>query len=54
MAAAEKTMAHSRNHVTDLFTESGNLFKVAAKVKSERIWVQGFESGEKQTARRQR
>ena len=37
-AAGEKTLAHSRNHVTDLSTESGNLFKMAAKVKTERIW----------------
>ena len=48
-AAGEKTLAHSRNHVTDLSTESGNLFKMAAKVKSERIWVRGLETGEKQT-----
>ena len=48
-AAGEKTLAHSRNHVTDLSTESGNLFKVAAKIKSERIRVGGLETGEKQT-----
>ena len=48
-AAGEKTLAHSRNHVTDLSTESGNLFKMAAKIKSERIWVRGLETGEKQT-----
>ena len=41
-AAGEKTLAHSRNHVTDLSTESGNLFKMAAKLKSERIWVRGL------------
>ena len=33
----------SRNHVTDLSTESGNLFKMAAKIKSERIWVRGLQ-----------
>ena len=43
-AAGEKTLAHSTNHVTDLSTESGNLFKIAAKLKSERIWVQGLET----------
>ena len=43
-AAGEKTLAHSRNHVTDLSTESGNLFKMAAKIKTERIWVRGFET----------
>ena len=48
-AAGEKTLAHSTNHVTDLFTESGNLFKIAAKIKSERIWVRGLETSEKQT-----
>ena len=36
-------LAHSRNHMTDLPTESGNLFKMAAKIKSERIWVRGLE-----------
>ena len=41
-AAGEKTLAHSRNHVTDLSTESVNLFKTAAKIKSERIWVRGL------------
>ena len=46
-AAGEKTLAQSTNHVTDLSTESGNLFKIAAKLKSERIWVQGLETGEK-------
>ena len=45
----EKTLAHSRNHVTDLSTEGGNLFKMAAKIRSERIWVRGLETGEKQT-----
>ena len=53
-AAGEKTLAHSRNHVTDLSTESGNLFKMAAKIKSERIWVRDLETGEKQTKWRQR
>ena len=53
-AAGEKTLAHSRNHVTDLSTESGNLFKMAAKIKSERIWVRGLETDEKQTKWRQR
>ena len=53
-AAGEKTLAHSRNHVTDLSTESGNLFKMAAKIKSERIWVRGLETEEKQTKWRQR
>ena len=50
----EKTLAHSRNYVTDLSTESGNLFKMAAKIKSERIWVGGLETGEKQTKWQQR
>ena len=45
-ATGEKTLAHSRNHVTDLSTESGNLFKMAAEIKSERIWVRGLETGE--------
>ena len=54
VAAGEKTLAHSRNHVTDLSTESGNLFKMAAKIKSERIWVRGLETGKKQTKWRQR
>ena len=53
-AAGEKTLAHSRNHVTDLSTESGNLFKMAAKIKSERIWVLVLGTGEKQTKWRQR
>ena len=53
-AAGDKTLAHSRNHVTDLSTESGNLFKMAAKIKSERIWVRDLETGEKQTKWRQR
>ena len=39
VSAGEKTLAHSRNHMTDLSMESGNLFKMAAKIKSERIWV---------------
>ena len=46
-AVGDRTLAHSRNHVTELSTESGNLFKMAAKIKSERIWVQGLETGEK-------
>ena len=46
-AAGEKTLAHSRNHVTNLSTESGNLFKMAAKIKSERIWVIVLGTGEK-------
>ena len=29
--------------------ESGNLFKMAAKIKTERIWVRGLKAGEKQT-----
>ena len=53
-AAGEKTLAHSRNHVTDSSTDSGIFFKIAAKIKSERIWVQGLETGEKQTKWRQR
>ena len=53
-AAGEKTLAHGRNHVTDLSTENRNVFKMAAKMKSERIWVRGFETGEKQTKWRQR
>ena len=52
-AAGEKTLAHNKNHVTDLSTESGNLFEMAAKIKSERIWVRGLETGEKQTKWRQ-
>ena len=43
-AAGEKTLAHSRNHVTDLSMESGNLFKMAVKLKSERIWARGLET----------
>ena len=54
MAAAGETLAHSTNHVTDLSTESGNLFKMAAKIKTERIWVRGLETEEKQTKWRQR
>ena len=52
--AGEKTLAHSRNHVIDLSTKSGNLFKMAAKINSEKIWVGGIETGEKQTKWRQR
>ena len=37
---------HSKNQVTDLSTESGNLFKMAAK--TERILVQNLETGQKQ------
>ena len=53
-APGEKTLAHSRNHVTDLSKDSGNLFKMAANIKSEWIWVGGLETGEKQTKWRQR
>ena len=53
-APGEETLAHSRNHVTDLSKNSGNLFKMAANIKSERIWVGGLETGEKQTKWRQR
>ena len=53
-AAGEKTLAHSKNQVTDLSTESGNLLKMAAKTKRERIWVQNLETSEKQKKRRQR
>ena len=53
-AVGEKTLAHSRNHVTDLSTGSGNLFKMAAKIKSDMIWVRGLEVGEKQTKWRKR
>ena len=52
--AGEKTLAHSRNHVTNLSTESGSLFKMAAKIKSERIRVRGLETGEKKKKGRQR
>ena len=30
--------------MTDLSTEGGNLFKMAVKIKSERIWVRGLET----------
>ena len=43
----EKTLAHSRNHMTDLSTESGNLFKMAGKDKGARIWVRDLENGGK-------
>ena len=33
-AAGEKTLAHSRDHVTNLSTESRNLFKMAAPLLS--------------------
>ena len=33
-AAGEKTLAHSRDHVTNLSTESRNLFKIAAPLLS--------------------
>ena len=39
---------HGKNQVTDLSTETGNLFKMAAKTKSERILVQNLETGQKQ------
>ena len=32
--------------MTNLSTEGGNLFKMAAKIKSERVWVRGLETGE--------
>ena len=48
-AAGEKTLPHRRNHVTDLSTGSGNLFRMAAKINGDRIWVRGLETGEKQT-----
>ena len=39
MAPDQMAFAHSRNHETDLSTKSGNLFKMAAKIESERrIW----------------
>ena len=53
-AAGEKTLAHSRNHVTDLSTESGNLFKMAGKDKDARIWVRDLDTGGKQSKWRQR
>ena len=53
-AAGQRTLTHSSNHVIDLSTKSGNLFKMAAKIKRERIWVRGIETGEKQTKWRQR
>ena len=43
----KKTLVQSRNHVTDLSTSSGNLFKMAAKIKTERIWVRSLEVGQK-------
>ena len=46
-AVGEKTLVHSRNHVTDLSTESGNLFKMAGKDKGARIWVRDLETKEK-------
>jgi len=46
-AAGEKTLAHSRNQVTDLSTESGNLFKMAGKDKGAMIWVRDLENGGK-------
>ena len=53
-AAGEKTLAHSRNHVTDLSTESGNFFKMVGKDKGARIWVGDLETGGKQSKWRQR
>ena len=41
-----------KNHVTG--TDSANLFKMAAKINIERIWVQGLETGETETKWRQR
>ena len=52
--AGEKTLAHSRNHVTDLSTESGNLFTLASKDKGTTIWVRDLETGGKQSKWRQR
>ena len=43
----EKTLADSRNHMTDFSTESRNLFKMAGKDKGARIWVRDVESREK-------
>ena len=40
-AVREKTLAHSRNRVIDLSTESGNLFKMAAKT---RVRESGYEN----------
>ena len=53
-AAGEKTLAHSRNHVTDLSTESGNLFKMVGKDKDARIWVRDLDTGGKQSKWQQR
>ena len=50
----EKTLGHSRNHVNDSSTESGNLFKMAGKHKGARIWVRDLETGGKQSKWRQR
>lgn len=52
--AGEKTLAHSRNHVTDLSTESGNLSTMAGKDKGTTIWVRDLETGGKQSKWRQR
>ena len=41
VAVREKTLAHSRNRVIDLSTESGNLFKMAAKT---RVRKSGYEN----------
>ena len=40
-AVREKALAHSRNRVIDLSTESGNLFKMAAKT---RVRKSGYEN----------
>ena len=47
-AEGEREREHrgtQQNHVTDLRTESANLFKMAAKSKSERAWVRDLETG---------
>ena len=54
VAAGKKTLGHSRNHVNDSSTESGNLFKMAGKHKGARIWVRDLETGGKQSKWRQR
>ena len=41
-AVGEKTLAHSRSHVTDLSTESGNLFTMAAKIYISNIYFYIF------------
>ena len=34
------------NHWNPSGNSSGNLFKMAAKIKFERVWVRGLETGE--------